>query len=148
MLSSHISVEITEMDAILASEALVGVCRKLSHGGGSGMNCALDHYTKIRLTENRHIEAKGIFAKLYPIGYIGWALFTREADNYQFMPIPGRVGFQIYVDLEHRRRGIGCQLFQRARDLLFPHEQLHVYLYGNPQFFQPFKDRGLCSEVY
>lgn len=147
MLNSQISVEITEMDAILANPHLEETCRKLSHGGSSGMNCALNHYGAIRRTEGRHIDAKGIFAKSIFSKYLGWALFTRETDNYQFTPAPGHAGFQIYVDYDHRRRGIGSRLFQAAQTLLFPNEKLHVYLYGNPQFFQPYKDGGLCIEV-
>lgn len=111
------------------------------------MNRALDHYHEIRRTENRPVNAKGIFAK-YMGKYIGWALWTRERDNYSFVPSRGQVAFQIYVAQEYRRKGVGTMLFQAAQKLVGADEMLRVYYCSNPNFFQPFKAAGLCEEVY
>lgn len=148
MLIRHLtSIEVMEMDQILADSNMEEVCRRLSHGGNSGMNRALDLYHEIRRSEGRSINAKGVFAK-HLTNYIGWALWTREADNYSIMsPRPGVVAFQIYVAHEHRRKGIGTMLFQAAQKLVEANELLHVYYYSNPNFFQPFKSAGLCGEV-
>lgn len=110
------------------------------------MNRALDHYHAVRRTEGRPVNAKGIFAK-YMGKYIGWALWTRETDNYSFVPCRGQVAFQIYVAHEYRRKGVGTMLFHAAQRLVDTGETLRVYYYSNPHFFQPFKDAGLCGEV-
>jgi GNAT superfamily N-acetyltransferase len=148
MLISHLTViEIVDMDRIITDPTLELECRRLSHGGSSGMNKALDHYHDVKRTDTRPIDAKGIFAK-YMRQYIGWALWTRETDNYSFNPAPGRVAFQIYVNHEYRRKGIGTKLFNAAQTLVQPHEQLHVYYVSNPAFFRPFVEEGLCKDVY
>ena len=147
MLISHMLViETVEMDRILADDNLEVHCRRLSHGGHSGMNNALNHYHAVKRTEGRSINAKGIFAK-YMGEYVGWALWTRETDNYSFKPNPGQVAFQIYVNINYRRKGVGTRLFQAAQAIVQPNEMLHVYYCSNPNFFQPFKDKGLCREV-
>lgn len=147
MLIRHLtSIEVIEMDRILADVNLENNCRRLSHGGNSGMNRALDLYRNIRQNEGRSVNAKGVFAK-YARNYIGWALWTREADNYSFKPKPGVVAFQIYVESTYRRRGVGTMLFQAAQKLVEANEILHVYYVSNPNFFHPFKSAGLCEEV-
>lgn len=146
LIDNHYSVEVIEMDRIIADPLLENTCRRLSYGGTSGMNSALNHYKTIQKTEGRHIEAKGIFAKLMQ-EHVGWALWTRESDNYSFTPQFGFVAFQIYVAQAHRRRGVGSKLFYTAHSLLEPHEKLRAYLYGEPGFFEPLRDKGLCSQV-
>lgn len=147
MLIRHLtSIEVIEMSRILTDSHLEEECRRLSHGGNSGMNRALDLYHTIRKEEGRPVNAKGIFAK-YAKTYIGWALWTRERDNYSFVPCRGQVAFQIFVAHEYRRKGIGTMLFQAAQRLVDAGETLRVYYYSNPNFFQPFKAAGLCGEV-
>lgn len=147
MLVSHmLAIETVEMDRVLADSDLEVHCRRLSHGGSSGMNKALNYYHDVRRTQGRTINAKAIFAK-YMSEYIGWALWTRETDNYSFKPSPGQVAFQIYVAHNYRRKGVGTRLFQAAQAIVQPDELLHVYYCSNPNFFQPFKEQGLCREV-
>lgn len=141
-----LALQTVEMDQILADDNLEVHCRRLSHGGTSGMNNALNHYHAIRRTEGRSINAKGIFAK-YMGDYIGWALWTRETDNYSFKPAPGQVAFQVYVAANYRRKGVGTRLFHAAQSIILPDEKLQVYFYSNPDFFRPFYDKGLCGEV-
>ncbi len=110
------------------------------------MNRALDHYHVVKQTEGRHIDAKGIFAR--HLGeYVGWALWTRETDNFSFKPTPGQVAFQVYVAANYRRKGVGTRLLQHACSLTLPDEKVHVYYWSNPSFFEPFKNQGLCGEV-
>lgn len=147
MLIRHLlAISTIEMDQILTDSDLEVHCRRLSHGGSSGMNNALNHYHTIKRTEGRSINAKGIFAK-YLGEYVGWALWTRETDNYSFKPTPGQVAFQVYVAINYRRKGVGTRLFQAAQAIIQPDELLHVYYHSNPNFFQPFKEQGLCGEV-
>jgi GNAT superfamily N-acetyltransferase len=147
LIRTLIHLDTIEMDRILADPELEAECRRLSHGGSSGMNNALTHYRTVQASENRSISAKGIFAR-YLGDNIGWALWTRETDNYSFKPLPGHVAFQVYVALEYRRKGIGTLLFKAAQSLIQPNDVLHVYYCSNPNFFLPFKDQGLCRDVY
>lgn len=124
-LSAPLQIEVVEMDRIITDPTLESTCRRLSLGGSSGMNRALDNFRAIRTTENRSINAKAIFAKeTVTQDYIGWALWTRETDSYYFLPKPGDSCFQVFVEPRFRRMGVGTQLFQAARSLANPEEQI------------------------
>ncbi len=147
-LAAPLQIEIMDMDQIIADPNLEALCRKLSLGGSSGMNMALNNFQAIKRAEGRSLNAKGIFAKeTVTQDYIGWALWTRETDNYYFMPQPGDSCFQVYVTPRFRRMGVGTQLFQAARSIANPEEQIKVYLWSEPNFFNNFKNKGLCQEI-
>jgi len=142
LINDQISLEIHEMNKIIRDPFLMATCRRLSHGGGSGMNQALDHYQ----TLDRSIDARGIFANLSD-KYIGWALCTRETDIYYYKPVPGTAAFQIYVDPTYRRKGIGRMLLRKAKSLV-PNEDLLVYGNDGHYFFGALMNEGLCSSIY
>lgn len=141
---SLISISVVEMDRILKDPNLLATCRRLSYGGSSGMNCALDHYQGLILS--RSVDAKGIFAQ-YHKEYVGWALLTRETDNYSYRPEPGTVCFQIFVDGQYRRNGIGSKLLRQAKSLI-PAETLLVYGSTGHYFFDRHMREGVCTSIY
>ncbi len=128
------TIQVIEMDDIVDNPDLMAITRSLTLGGFSGMNQALDFYTRIR--HERSIKAKGIYACVNDLK-VGWALFTYESDAYNFLNKDGHACVQIYVSWKYRRRGIGAKLIRKAEELA-KDSVLCVYSYNNPQFFAPF----------
>lgn len=143
-LSGPIHIEVVEMDKILRAPNLLATCRQLSHGGSSGMNQALDHYQT--LTHARPVQAKGIFAS-HQARFVGWALLTHETDVYYYKPTPNCVCFQVYVEGQFRRNGIGSRLLRAAKSLV-PNEDLLVYGETGHYFFGSHMREGTCQSVY
>lgn len=94
--------------------------RKMTLSKKSGLNHELNNLEKI--SQCREPVAKVILAtNLNKI--VGWALLSREYSNFKFAN--GTVGFkpdsgylfQVYVDSQYRRMGIGTRLFNQARKI-------------------------------
>jgi|SRR5208282_1112618 len=140
--SNNLSIKSVEMDDILRDADLLTVIRRLTLGGESGMNRALNYYQVLRAT--RPIRAHGILA-YYNGEPIGWALVTRESDQYSFLEKDGHACVQVYVDYPFRRNGVGCSLIKTARELY--QDTLHVYDWSNPKFFSLFMDEKNFKSV-
>jgi len=143
-LKSLLKIHVIKMDEIVRDPELLATCRTLSHGGSSGMNMALNYYEQ--LIQSRSVDAMGCFAN-YQQSCIGWALVTRETDNFHYRPATGTVCFQVYVHHTYRRNGVGTALLKKAKSLV-PTENLMVYGTSGHYFFNAHLKEGLCRSVY
>jgi|SRR5579885_1978233 len=139
-----LTTEVVEMDKILRDPNLLATCRRLSYGGSSGMNMALDYYQGLILS--RSVDAKGIFG-IYQKQFVGWALFTREDDRFYFRAEPGKACFQVFVDPQYRRNGVGSKLLQIAKELVAPNETIAAYMHSAPSFFGAPANQGTVQPV-
>lgn len=130
---SEVVLRVVPMDQILNTPELLAVARKLTLKPGSGMNSALDIYT--RISHFMTVDALGIFA-LYRGTYIGWCMLTAESDGVEFRA-QGDLCTHVYVQTDYRRQGVGTQLMNKAIQLAGTNP-IKVYGYNNYPFFHYF----------
>lgn len=125
------------MDEVIRSNELLATLRRLSLGGYSGMNVALNKFIRDMLL--RSIDAKAIMMYNNDVA-VGWALFSRDVatDHYHFNAKDNSICFQIYVDPNYRRMGIGSRLI-RAAISLANGAVIKVYEFDAPAFFAQHK---------
>jgi GNAT superfamily N-acetyltransferase len=131
--SEKLSIKSVEMDDVLKDADLLATVRRLTLGGNSGMNVALDYYLILKTT--RSVRAHAIIA-YHDDEAIGWALLTRESDKHSFQERIGHACIQVYVARPYRRNGVGCSLLKTATELY--EDTIHVYEWSEPKFFSLF----------
>ncbi len=113
--------------------------KKLTLHADSGLNYELDNLLKI--SKQRKINAK-VLTAYHKKSLIGWALLSKENSNFCFyntldgFDASQGVLFEVYVDPEYRRRGVGTTLIRTAKkcigkDQLFicPWDELSTNFY-------------------
>jgi GNAT superfamily N-acetyltransferase len=124
--------------------------RKLTLHPHSGMNFELDNFERIRRT--RRVECQILLA-YRDNELVGWAMMSKEPSDYLFpnahngfSPSDGYL-FEIYIDPDHRKQGIGTELIKVARRkangtrlCVCPHDYLSRSFFTN---FPNYKNKEL-----
>lgn len=140
MIGNNLEIKSYPMDFCLQSPNMMKLLRKLSLGGYSGMNVALDRFEK--WSKTRSIKARAIIAYVNGVA-VGWALNTTEKECSSVYSGKG-VCFQVYVEYKHRAKGIGTALLNASEKYAFP-EKLRVYDSDSVEFFVKNKNRNIDS---
>lgn len=136
----ELNIKVVEMDEIIRSNELLATVRRLSLGGYSGMNVALNAFIRDMLL--RSIDAKAILMYNGEEA-VGWALYSRDVatDHWRFNANDGSICFQVYVNPTYRRMGIGSRLMKAAISLS-KGAVIKVYESDAPAFFALHKDQA------
>lgn len=113
-----LKIKTEDFDAVAKKPELLKKLRELTLHPGSGLNYELNHLTKNAAT--RSVSAKVLLA-YHKRELVGWALLSRENSDFYFQhaydgyqPSKGTL-FEVYVNPEYRRQGIGGALMKAAR---------------------------------
>lgn len=107
------TIKVIDMNDALINPTILGYLKALTLHGESGMTMTLNRFQ----TLERRVEAKAIIAFVEDAP-AGWLLYSKEPTDIivTFRPEMG-VYVQVFVDYNHRRRGIGTALLSKAREL-------------------------------
>lgn len=113
-----LTVKVLDFNLVARKPMLLRKMRKLTLRPESGLNHELNHLLKT--IKDSPVKAKVIAAYLGR-SLVGWAILSREASDFNFPntwndfdPKDG-VLFEVYVDPNHRRKGIGTEIIKVAR---------------------------------
>lgn len=132
-----VSMSVIDMNDAVKDQNLLSILRKLTSSPGSGMNSALNYYTK--LIDCRPIQARAILARYAGNSIVGWNLLSYDSDGFFFNPTPQTMVSHTYVAEDFRRYGIGKKLFIKAIQLAND-DTIRIYdsTIKSSRFFAPF----------
>lgn len=113
-----LKIKTEDFDIVATKPELLKKLRELTLHSYSGMNYELNHLTDSAKT--RSVNAKILLA-YYKRELVGWALMSREKSDFYFQhayngfdPSEGTL-FEVFVNPDYRRQGIGGALMKAAR---------------------------------
>lgn len=116
-------ISIIPMDKVLGSRNLVSTLRNLTIRKGafplSGMNKLLNQFIETKKT--RSVNALAIIARESRIA-VGWAILAEESTEFCSTSFDKSQGllFEVFVNPEKRRLGIGSQILDTAKLIAGP----------------------------
>jgi GNAT superfamily N-acetyltransferase len=114
--STPLTIRCLDFNIVLTKPELLSVLRKLTLYPYSGMNHELNSLEC--LSRIRPVKSQVLLA-YYEQKLAGWALLSRETSTYGFHKASFKNGdgvlFEVFVEDEYRRKGIGTELIQVAR---------------------------------
>ena len=119
MALSKLTIRALDFNFIAKRPIFISRLRKLTLNPLSGMNCEIDDILKS--TKKRNVNVRVILS-YHQKELIAWALFSKENSNItygsrkKFKESFGYL-FQVYVNPDFRRQGVGSQLFNKAKRL-------------------------------
>lgn len=152
------TIEILDFNSIYKDKKIISDLRKLTICSYSGMNHELDSLSS--LAKKRKVNAKVISVKRND-KIVGWALLSKEDSDFPFgYSLSGNISnfdakrdgalFEVFVDPNYRRSGIGSALIKKARKHAGP-AQLCIapHDYKSNKFYEKhkkYKQKRLNSE--
>lgn len=135
---NNFRIEMIDMNVALKDSNIMNNFRELTLDGfpQSGLNTELNMFERIVL--DRPVDASAITVYDEVGSMIAWALCSREPSDFEFsIPFEGQgVLFEVFVDYNHRKKGIGSALLKKAHEM-FPEEQFYVcpWNYTSDRFY-------------
>lgn len=116
--SVPLTIKVLDFNLVAKKPALLKKMRALTIRPESGLNHELNHL--LRTIETRPVRSKVIAAYL-DSKLVGWGLLSREDSSFCFSNTwdgyksNDGILFELYVDPNHRRQGIGSEIIKTAR---------------------------------
>jgi GNAT superfamily N-acetyltransferase len=146
MKKPSVKLKIIDMNDAMENPKVLASLKELTLCGLSGMQLTLDRYEDI-LVQGEEIRGKAIVAYSGAI-LIAWGLLSWEPDD-EVVDFDSSLGvyFQIFVDGNYRRQGIGTKLLARARKIIGSKERLNVSCWSNgaTAFYRSNQDQDLID---
>jgi ribosomal protein S18 acetylase RimI-like enzyme len=115
---SALTVRVSDFNLLAQKPGAIRKLRRLTLHSGSGMNYELDNL--LSLAKQRPVSCK-ILRAYQEKSLVGWAFLSKEKSDFNFANtddgynvIQG-VLFEVYVDPDHRRKGVGTKLIEVAQ---------------------------------
>lgn len=116
-----LTIRSVDFNLIAKKPSWIDKLRKLTLHSYSGMNYELNHL--LQDIPFKKVKARVILAHHHK-ELAGWGIISNEDSNFGFagakVPYSSSHGwlFEVYVDLNHRRKGIGSEIFRKAQKLI------------------------------
>lgn len=110
--------KILDMNKVMRDVKILSMLRNMTLDGVSGMQATLDKYQDM-IDCREKIRATAIIAYMWS-SPVAWGLLSWESTDGQIVDYDSTLGvyFQIFVEEEYRRQGIGSKLIARARKIV------------------------------
>jgi len=142
MKNNNVIINVLDFNSIAKQPDLIKKLRKLTLNRYSGMNYELTSLNK--MAKKRKVNCRIIVASIND-EMVGWALLSREPSDFIFPtgqyyePICGFL-FQIFTNLNHRKKGIATEIIKIARRLSGPYKLcVCPWNYSSDKFYEKFK---------
>ncbi len=118
--SLTLTVRVQDYNIVAQDPGFIQALRLLTLNPGSGMNYELDNFAQIRL--ERDVDCK-ILTAYHGNELVGWAILSGEKTDFCFpnafngFKSTDGLLFEVYVQPQHRRRGIAAELLKTANRL-------------------------------
>lgn len=145
-----IKINVKDFNLVLKDEDLLKKLTSLTLSKNvssiSGMRYEIEQLTN--LAKNRQVNARAILAKSHN-QIVGWSLLSREASRFYtrtnpfgelwFNPVKHGMLFELFVDKDFRRMGIGTKLIKTARKIAAPYPlAICPWDYSSRKFYNNF----------